>query len=650
MLEDISIAELEKAIEQLHAGTSPGVTDVMPEMLIHTPLEIKQLILQWCNDQLNSGEISAATEITRSVFLHKKGATDDLNNYRTLTTGCNLCKLFLRIICNRLTDMVEKHNLLGQIQNGFRSGRRAMDNLLILQTLIAKSRRSKSELRIALLDIKKAYDRVDRDILWNKLHSFGFDERFIAILKQVYANPRSRLVFQGIETEPLYMPIGLRQGCVLSPILFALYLADLGRALELSGLGVSINGTRIPGMFFADDMILCGTNKQLTEILDIVSKFADRNKIEFSGPKSVVLAFGRNIGRCQDHWNLGHVPQVDLENTYVEMSTGTQGKYLGVTYGTSRNIFQIHYDNMVVKAQRSAGVLAALLRDVNYPIRLMHKMWSQYAIPNFMYGMEVIHFTNVQLQRLEVVQKGFVKRVLGLPVTTSSAAIYRLSGLQGIQTVTHKHKMNYFRYVVNTTPERWVHQAYLEQKSWLVSSGLLNHENIIQPQQASGTNYWLLDIINILTTWGIGRFAPMDKNDVKQLSLRTHWDYLIDQVAIRSSIAHMDEPFWEQDQDYHNKRHYWWLRARVGSLLLHTTREHGDFGNLCPACMQSEETVSHFLSCTAYGSTLHENWFYALYSLQWWFSYQRSDEERRRISRFIGQRWSERRHFVEPRQ
>jgi hypothetical protein len=650
MIADISSQELDTAIKQLHAGTSSGVTDVMPEMIIHTPPEFKRLLLQWCNDQLHSGQISAATEITRSVFLHKKGTTDDLGNYRTLTTGCNICKVFLRVLCNRITYVAEQHNLLGQIQNGFRQGRRAVDNLLILQTLIAKSRRAKSELRIALLDIKKAYDRVDRDILWRKLYMYGMDPRFITILQQVYANPRSRLLFQGVETDPLPMPIGLRQGCVLSPILFALYLADLGRSLEMSGLGVLVNGTRIPGMFFADDMILCGNDKHLTEILDIVSTFADRNKIEFSGPKSVVLAFGRNVAKCPEAWNLGHVPQEGSEHLYVQMSTGKKGKYLGVEYSASRNIFHTHYETMVAKAQRSAGVLSILLKDVNYPIKLMAKVWSLYAVPTCMYGMEVIHITAAQLQKLEKVQKGFVKRVLGLPITTPNAAVYMLSGLQQLAVVAQKHKLNYFRYVYNTSPERWVHQAYLEQKSWMVSDGVIDHHENILTTDVKGARYWLLDVVDTLSEWGIARLSPIAKNDVKQLCVRTHWDYVLNQIATHSSVENMDECMWEIDQYYHCRRHYWWLRGRVGSILLNKTREHAVHGIMCPMCRQEEETLGHFLSCPRYKGTLHEEWYFMLYDLRWWFSWHRSDEERSRISRYIGHRWTERRTVVEPRE
>ncbi len=178
----------------------------------------------WCNK--NPPE---QNDINRTTFLHKKGRTDSLDNYRTLSIGCNICKVFNRILNNRIQEATENSDILGEIQNGFRQGRRATDNLLVLETLIRKVKREKTPTYLALLDITKAYDRVDRQILWHVMEQMGFPELMMNNLKAAYRNPRSIVHFQDIKSEALPMRMGLKQGCVLSPILFALYIAELGR-------------------------------------------------------------------------------------------------------------------------------------------------------------------------------------------------------------------------------------------------------------------------------------------------------------------------------------------------------------------------------------------------------------------------------------
>ena len=76
-------------------------------------------------------------------------------------------------------------------------------------------------LYVALLDITKAYDRMDRSILWQKMRRYGFSEKFVKVLEETYRRPLGFIEFQGAETGPREMPVGLKQGCVLSPILFA---------------------------------------------------------------------------------------------------------------------------------------------------------------------------------------------------------------------------------------------------------------------------------------------------------------------------------------------------------------------------------------------------------------------------------------------
>ncbi len=85
------------------------------------------------------------------------------------------------------------------------------------------------------------------------------------------------------------MEIGLCQGCVLSPILFAIFISDLGDELVCSGLGVKINDITIPGMMFADDIMLVGDDDDMRKLCEIVANYAICNKLEFSGAKSMII-------------------------------------------------------------------------------------------------------------------------------------------------------------------------------------------------------------------------------------------------------------------------------------------------------------------------------------------------------------------------
>ena len=91
-----------------------------------------------------------------------------MGNYRPLTVLAAMSGLFSRVLNERLTKVVERRNLLGEIQQGFRKNRRGADNTFVLNTIIMQGTATKKHTHLAYLDIKKAYDSVCRVKLWKK--------------------------------------------------------------------------------------------------------------------------------------------------------------------------------------------------------------------------------------------------------------------------------------------------------------------------------------------------------------------------------------------------------------------------------------------------------------------------------------------------
>ena len=106
-------------------------------------------------------------------LIHKGGVHYLLDNYRGITIMCTIGKLLSSILRERLSNVIERENLLGEIQNGFRAGRSTEDNLLILRHVIEKSKEKGEKCFLSFIDLRKAYDRVWREGLWEKLENLG---------------------------------------------------------------------------------------------------------------------------------------------------------------------------------------------------------------------------------------------------------------------------------------------------------------------------------------------------------------------------------------------------------------------------------------------------------------------------------------------
>ena len=465
------------------------------------------------------------------------------------------------------------------------------------------------------------------------------------------------------------MPIGLRQGCVLSPILFALYLADLGRILETSRLGVRLNTLVCPGMFFADDMVLCGDTANMHALLKIVKDYSLRNKLEFSGEKSVVLTYGAGSQSIvQPIWDIGIPPHKDKLQQIVTATPAKKGKYLGVWFSSGgQHAFMEHHKTMTLTAIRLSNIMGALVRGVNNPIGVLGRLWNVYAIPCIFYGAEVISFTQTLVDRIEVIQRALIRSSLRLPQCTAIEALYLLTGLYPVRAYIMRAKLNYFTYVSSLSADRWVFQAYMEQHNWLLLDNGLE-QVIAGPPHLVNTytyrlnTYWMAEVAYWYNTLGYATLAHLSKQSVRLNMIRDTWDFILKALketlrdgspnpAYKVTMRYVDDNPALPDWGYHRHKHVWWLRAKLDSIFLNAKKKPGrlqkqglDTLKLCPMCGIQEETLYHFLcECEKYPPFPTR---LALLLLPWWFSCSRSDGDRTQLSALIGHRWSIRERYI----
>ena len=115
---------------------------------------------------------------SRVVFVHKGGSKKESKNYRPVAIINVMCKLFMMVVSERINEWVEESGMLGDIQGGFRRGRRTEDNLFMLERMIEMAKVRNECLFVAFIDMEKAYARVDRGDarIWNARNFGGCDK------------------------------------------------------------------------------------------------------------------------------------------------------------------------------------------------------------------------------------------------------------------------------------------------------------------------------------------------------------------------------------------------------------------------------------------------------------------------------------------
>ena len=172
-------------------------------------------------------------------------------------------------------------------QGGFRPGRGCADQLFVL-TSILKSRKRKRTY-CCFIDVRKAYDRVWRDGLWKALWLEGIRGKMWRIIRSLYKKIRSCIILGKEKTESFDIEVGVRQGCVISPILFSIFINRLAKEIVQSGIGVMVKDRKISILLYADDIVLIAETKEDLQIgMDIVARFGKKWRCKYSIKKTQV--------------------------------------------------------------------------------------------------------------------------------------------------------------------------------------------------------------------------------------------------------------------------------------------------------------------------------------------------------------------------
>ena len=285
-----------------------------------------------------------------------------------------------------------------------------------------------AKIALAFLDIKKAYDRVDRSLLWSILEGLGYGGKFTRIMQGLYRDLQAKATLGFIESGSIALNVGLKQGCVLSPLLFALYIKEVGDKVTESGKGVKIGVERIPGMFFADDIVLMAdSGRDLQHLLDIVAQEVTKKRLQFNPEKSKVLVSWRDP--CRTHgWNLGFENDTYHNSKPIRIREVRTYTYLGVWICVRGRTFSTHWGKMQAKGKRIGGILRNISRGGLNNSKCALEGWEKVGIPSLMYASEILPWPVTMGRALDREQNRMGRFLLG---TSKGACIEGIRGLLG---------------------------------------------------------------------------------------------------------------------------------------------------------------------------------------------------------------------------
>lgn len=454
----ITHEELQNSIKELKSNKSPSLDLIRNEMLKNITSEMFELILKHLNGCLSTGNYPWNESVT--TVIHKKGDKENPDNYRAITLGSCMGKLFSSILLKRLIAFrgsvcPDTTNQLGFCKNGQTS-----DHLLALKTVLDKYLKKKRvRVYACFVDMKKAFDRVCRQGLLKKLADLGIEGNFFSCLTNMYSNSSTRIKLSEKLSERFWVKIGTEQGHPLSPELFKIFIHELSVQLNAdtnAGSYPTLDDRPISHLMWADDIVILALDgPSLQHLLDTLGRYTQTWELEVNLGKTQVMIFNAQGKLLVE----SHTFTFQSRN----LASTKEYCYLGLTFSLSGSLK--HATEILSTKGRRA--LVALKRNISAQHLSgwsLMKLFDHLISPILTYGCQIWmptteaakgrlrtdpsdhkgYFKRLTADSFERVHLSFLKWSLGVHGRATNTAVYGETGRAPLIIASHQQAIKYF--------------------------------------------------------------------------------------------------------------------------------------------------------------------------------------------------------------
>ena len=227
--------EFFNALSSTKENKAPGRCGIPAEVWKYGGEKLQQRLFDLIKEIWDKEQVPQDWKDANITAIFKKGDRKDCGNYRGISLLSIAGKIMARILLNRVNQMISPV-VLPETQCGFREGRSTMDMVFSLRQVQDKCQEQNMPLYAVFIDFTKAFDTVSREGLWIVLRKFGCTQKVINIIRSLHDGMQAQVVQAQVASDKFPVQNGVKQGCVLAPTLFSLYL---GAMLEVAFKDVS---------------------------------------------------------------------------------------------------------------------------------------------------------------------------------------------------------------------------------------------------------------------------------------------------------------------------------------------------------------------------------------------------------------------------
>ena len=347
--ENVTEKEISDIISNLNPNKATGWDDISIRLIQKLKHILAPVLCHLINQAFHQGTYPDFLKISKIIPVHKGGNKSNPSNYRPISLLSNINKIFEKIIYSRLYKFLETNKVIHQNQFGFRAGYSTAMAISTFQESLLNAFDKKKGTCAILLDLSKAFDTINRDIILYKLRWYGIRGNMWALIKSYLENREQFVKGDNRNSDRVCVNVGVPQGSVLGPLLFLIHINDIKAATNFHTINFA-DDTLLYMSFNSDestDFIENIINKELNNI----DKWLIENHLKLNTTKTKYMLFAPETlawkTRRKIRIRIGQSTDIEQVDSYT---------YLGITIDTKLS-WKPHIDKLRSKLLQALGIL-----------------------------------------------------------------------------------------------------------------------------------------------------------------------------------------------------------------------------------------------------------------------------------------------------
>ena len=563
----ITTNEVKKQLIGMKNGKATGPDGLKIELYkcLSEDEEVLQTLTHTLNEILRHREVPEQWKRSKTIMIEKK-VKPTIRDFRPIALTNASYKIFMGLIKDKIEKHIAENKLVNEYQAGATRGRRAADNLFMLNYCIEESYTDKKSLFIISIDYSKAFDSLDRGKIIEVLKEYKIHESVIDVIAKIYQGDSTDIYINRKMYTKMEITSGIRQGCNASALLFVLVTYKIIEHLKDLNKGFRKGNIEVPVLYYIDDgLIITNSIKDTELIIKEIEEKSSEYGLKLNKEKCSILVINK---------------REELENI-KGIKVNDEIKYLGVMIGKNRDCYKKQREISIQKANRMTNCMYSIMGNACNRMLIGKTFWKGMAMPGFLYAQEVLMFNETEIQQLQRADNKAFRTILQVPTYTATEFLRGEVGASSARARDMKTKILYVKH------------ALKEENNAVLKT-------IMYETLTTNRNKWARRVNAYMEEVGID-VEFIKNNSINEIKKKindhdtTIWK---DQMETKTtlSVYRSNKQTISEEKWYRNgERFMLMMRARSDTLNLAWRNWGVDEAKTCKLCGAEDETLKHFI-------------------------------------------------------